>query len=458
MSTKFNPEDLKDRRITVLGAGRSGLSVTDLLRRSGSKVFLSEGASIDRSVRDELHDAGVDLEQGGHTSRLLDADFIVTSPGVPTSSWPIQRGLELGIPVFSEIEAASWYCQAPIVAITGSNGKTTTTGLTGHIFETAGRVAWVAGNIGRPFSEVAARAKPKDVVVLEISSFQLDYISSFRPDVSVLLNVTPDHLDRYEGNLDAYAESKFRICENQRKGDAVVYNMDDERISGFISTLDDDHGPDSYGFTLNNIDGAAGFDREDALVLKIVDNEEVLMQTEELALPGQHNAYNSLAAAVAARVMEVRSNTVRESLSSFEGIPHRLEFVREVEGVQYINDSKATNVNAVWYALGSFNRPIVLIAGGRDKGNDYDSLKPLVADRVRVLISIGESGETVDTELGPYVDKQIKADSLADAVQYAAALAREGEAVLMSPGCASFDMFRSFEERGDVFKRLVSNI
>lgn len=458
MIPPFKPEELKDRRITVLGAGRSGLAVSCLLRRAGSDVFLSEAGSVSVAAERTLRGTGVEFEQEGHSERLLETDFIVTSPGVPSESWPLRRCREMGIPVYSEVEAAVWFCQARIVAVTGTNGKTTTTSLTGHIFQSAGRRTWVAGNIGRPFSDVVEETGPDDVVVLEISSFQLDYISSFRPDVSVLLNVTPDHLDRYGENMEAYADSKFRICENQRPGDAVVYNMDDERISGFISGINEQHRPDNYGFTLNDNDGAAGFVRDNALVLKIDTNEEVLITMEELAMPGRHNAYNSLAAAVAARVMEVRDDIVRESLSSFEGVPHRLEYVREVEGVQYINDSKATNVNAVWYALQSFSRPIVLIAGGRDKGNDYSSLKSLVSERVRVLISIGESADKVDAELGQYVEQQVKTESMADAVRYASLLARAGEAVLLSPACASFDMFENFEERGDAFKRLVSNL
>lgn len=458
MIPPFRPEDLKDRRVTVLGAGRSGLAVAGLLRRSGSDVFLSEAGSLSVAAEKTLQGAGVEFEQEGHSERLLEADFIVTSPGVPTESWPLRKSRKLGIPVYSEVEAAAWFCTARMVAITGSNGKTTTTSLTGHIFQLAGRRTWVAGNIGRPLSDVVEETRPDDVVVLEISSFQLDYISSFRPDVSVLLNVTPDHMDRYGESMDAYADSKFRICENQRSGDAVVYNMDDERIFGFISGIDKQHGPDKYGFTLNDDEGAAGFIRDNALVLKMDTNKEVIIKMEELAMPGRHNAYNSLAAAVAARVMEVRDDTVRESLTSFEGVPHRLEYVREVDGVQYINDSKATNVNAVWYALQSFSCPLVLIVGGRDKGNDYDSIKSLVSERVRVLISIGESADKVDAELGQYVEQKVKTESMADAVRYASLLARAGEAVLLSPACASFDMFKSFEERGDAFKRLVSNL
>ncbi len=458
MSPHKIPILLAGQRVSVVGAGRSGLAVSRLLGSAGFIVFLTEANRLSPEAENVLRAARVGFEAGGHTARALEADFLVTSPGVPSSVPLLRQAMENGIPVYSEIEAASWFCRSPVVAITGSNGKTTTTALTGHIFRQSGRRTWIAGNIGRPFSDVVEKTGPEDVVVLEISSFQLDHIDMFRPDVGVLLNITPDHLDRYGKNIDAYAESKFRIAENQQENDALVFNMDDRRIGAWVDRAPPNGGPKTYGITLNEIEGASGFIRDNTLVLRIDSNEEVLMQMEELALPGRHNVYNSLAAAIAARVKEVRCDLVRESLASFEGVPHRLEFVREVEGVQYVNDSKATNVNALWYALQSFTRPLVLIAGGRDKGNDYEPVKSLVSERVRVLISIGESAEAIDAALGSLVDQQVRAESMADAVRYASLLAREGEAVLLSPACASFDMFQNFEQRGDAFKRLVSNL
>ena len=458
MSPQTTPILLAGQRVTVVGAGRSGLAASRLLSRAGFIVFLTEIGQLSSEAGHVLRAARVGFEVGGHTARALETDFVVTSPGVPSSSPLLRQAMESGIPVYSEIEAAFWFCRSPVVAITGSNGKTTTTALIGHIFRSSGRKTWVAGNIGHPFSDVVEKAGSKDLIILEISSFQLDYIDLFRPDVSVLLNITPDHLDRYGNSIDAYAGSKFRIAENQKNNDALVYNMDDYRISSWAGRMHSEDGPTRYGFTLKENDRASGFILDDSLILRTDAHEEVLMKMDELALPGRHNVYNSLAAAVAARVKEVRSDIVSESLASFEGVPHRLEFVREVDCVQYVNDSKATNVNALWYALQSFSCPIVLIAGGRDKGNDYESLKPLVSERVRVLIAIGESARVIDEALGPCVDQLVAADSMADAVRYASLLAREGEAVLLSPACASFDMFRNYEERGDAFKQLVSNL
>ncbi len=445
-------------RATVIGAARSGMAAARLLKYAGASVFVTDNAAIDPDNRRYLKDAGIAYEDGRHTGRALEADYVVTSPGVPDTADILEGARKQGLAIYSEIEVASWFCQAPIVAVTGSNGKTTTTSLLGNIFAAAGKTVFVAGNIGNPFSNVVKDSGPEDVVVLEVSSFQLDHVASFRPNVSVLLNITPDHMDRYGNDMSAYAASKLRICENQTESDAFIYNMDDDVIMGGLATKDWNSGPSTYAFSLSDISAAAGFIRDNALVLRAGAKEEVLMQSHELALRGRHNAGNSLAAAIAARVMEVRSEIVRSSLSSFEGVPHRLELVREVDGLQYVNDSKATNVNAVWYALESMNQSVVLIAGGRDKGNDYEPLKKIVSQRVRVLIAMGESAEKVEVALGDFVDQCILADGMSDAVRYASLLGRPGEVVLLSPACASFDMFENFEERGDEFKRLVSDL
>jgi UDP-N-acetylmuramoylalanine--D-glutamate ligase len=388
---------------------------------------------------------------------------MVLSPGVPTQSNVVQQARRSGIAVYSEIEAASWFCEAPIVAITGTNGKTTTTSLTGHVVRRAladapEREVIVAGNIGYPFSDYVLDAGPRDVVVLEVSSFQLDHVDTFRPRVSVILNITPDHLDRYDHDFHAYAQAKFRIFRRQGEGDVVVYNRDDELVRDYVTETAPGQGVRPLGLTRTDAPGPGAFLRDDRIVLRIDDEDEPLMQRDELALRGRHNLYNSLAAAVSARVMEVESDVIRESLAGFEGVPHRLEEVRTVDGVLYVNDSKATNVNAVWYALESFDRPVVLIAGGRDKGNDYTDLKPLVREGVRAVVAMGESADTVYEELGAEADRRARARSMEEALTLARRLAHRGDAVLLSPACSSFDMYENYEERGDLFRRLVKTL
>ncbi|MGB1048588.1 MAG: UDP-N-acetylmuramoyl-L-alanine--D-glutamate ligase [Rhodothermales bacterium] len=456
--------DVSLKRVTVLGAARSGIAAARLLAARGAKVLLSEYGAVSPGALEDLAGVDIEIEQGGHTDQVFESDFLVTSPGVPTSAPPIQGALARQIPVYSEIELASWFCPAKIIAITGSNGKTTTTELIGHILRSAGRPTTVCGNIGTPFSSTIDALTLEHTVVLEVSSFQLDFIDSFRPDVSIILNITPDHLDRYDFDMDRYAASKLRICSRQAGKDVFIYSMDDERLAAFVRDTRWKDGPQALGISASeqtaspdNSD-AAGYLKDGSLTLNIDNMEETLMQPNDLALRGRHNVYNSLAAAVAARVVEVRSDVMRESLRSFEGVPHRLETVREVDGVRYVNDSKATNVNAVWYALESFSESIVLIAGGRDKGNDYHKLAPLVKDRVRAIISIGEAAETIQQQLGPHVEDAVIADTLKDAVHLAHLLAQSGDVVLLSPACSSLDMFASYEDRGDQFKQLVSNI
>ena len=459
----MQPSDVRTKQATVVGGARSGRAVAQLLVEAGAEVFLTEQGPPPNGLEDALDDAGVAHEFGGHTARALDADFLVLSPGVPTRSNVVQQALRSGIAVYSEIEAASWFCEAPIVAITGTNGKTTTTSLTGHVVrralaDTPEREVIVAGNIGYPFSDYVLDAGPRDVVVLEVSSFQLDHVDTFRPRVSVLLNITPDHLDRYDHDFHAYAQAKFNIFRRQGEGDVVVYNRDDDLVRDYVTDTAPEQGVRALGFTRAEEPGPGAFLRDDRIVLRIDDEDEPLMQRDELALRGRHNLYNSLAAAVSARVMEVESDVIRESLAGFEGVPHRLEEVRTVDGVLYVNDSKATNVNAVWYALESFDRPVVLIAGGRDKGNDYTDLKPLVREGVRAVVAIGESADTVYEELGAEADQRTRARSMEEALDRARGLAHRGDAVLLSPACSSFDMYENYEERGDLFRRLVKTL
>ncbi len=429
-----------------------------MLAETGASVFVSDAGQIDRNTTDLFDAHGINWESGVHTASALNCEAMVLSPGVPTEAAIVQEAISIQRSVLSEIEVAFRHCAADIVAITGSNGKTTTTTLTGHILEYAtrdtSRHVFVAGNIGAAFSDIALTAGPQDVVVLEVSSFQLDHIRLFRPRVSVILNITPDHLDRYGGDFHAYASSKLRVYENQRTDDVLVVNGDDELLRDITTTTD---GPRRLTISLREEVAEGGFLAGDEMIIR-VNNKEMRMPTEDLPLRGRHNLYNSLAAAVAARAMEVRSDVIRESIASFQGVPHRLEFVRELDGVRYYNDSKATNVNAVWYALESFTEPIVLIAGGRDKGNDYSSLRQLVRRRVRTLIALGESAEEIEAELGPEASRAVRVDSMDAAVQTARIVAEEGDVVLLSPACASFDMFENYEHRGDTFKKLVGSL
>lgn len=455
---EMDPSEVKGKRATVVGGARSGLAVAQLLAEAGGEVFLTEKEAPTQGLKDALDAAGVDYEFGGHTRRALDADFFAISPGVPSSINLLQQARRNGLAIYSEIEVASWFCRAPIVAITGTNGKTTTTSLAGHIFRTADRDPIVAGNIGFPFSDYVLDTTPGDTAILEVSSFQLDHIDTFHPRVSVILNITPDHLDRYDNDFNSYAQAKFRIFENQQAGDVLVFNHDDELIREYVSWNAKERDVTTLAFSQERELEAGAFIRDDAIILRINDQEEVLMQADNVALRGRHNLYNSLAAAVAARVMEVRSDVVRESLTTFEGVPHRLEEVGTINGVRFVNDSKATNVNSVWYALESFNSPIILIAGGRDKGNDYSALKPLVREKVRAVVAIGESAPKVLREIGTLAPDQRMATSMEDAIREAMQIAKRGDVVLLSPACSSFDMFEDYEDRGDTFRRLVRSL
>jgi len=441
--------EVKGKKFGVLGAARSGIAVAQLLKSRGAEVFVSEiKTEIDLSI---LRQRSIPFETGGHSDRLLDNDYVVLSPGIPFDSPIVQRIKGKGIPVFSELEVASWFCKAPIIAITGSNGKTTTTALLGEIFSKAGRERVVAGNIGLPFSDWTERVDERGVAILEVSSFQLEGIKSFKPRVSVLLNITPDHLD-YHRSFQDYVSAKGRIMENQDENDFIVYNIDDEVVAKIVSQASSR--AKRVPFSLQREVDYGGFLKDGHLVLQLNDQRERLIPVREIKLPGQHNLYNSLASALAARIFEIPLEAIKEGLRSFPGLEHRLEFVREVKGVKFINDSKATNVDAVWYALQSFQRPIILIAGGRDKGGDYSKLRELVSQRVRKLILIGEARAKIRKALGSCTEV-MEASSLEEAVRGAYGAAQRGDVVLLSPACASFDMFRDFEDRGNRFKQLV---
>jgi UDP-N-acetylmuramoylalanine--D-glutamate ligase len=447
---------VRGKRFSILGAGKSGLAVARLLKTRRAKVILSEKGKKDKfaDAASELDEIGVEYEFGDNTHRVLEADYVVLSPGVPLDAPIVKLAREKQIKILSEIEIAFDQCEAPVVAITGTNGKTTTTTLVGEIFKKAGWNTLVAGNIGIAFSEIVDQAKgEKAIVVLEVSSFQLDAIDSFRPKVSALLNITPDHLDRYK-NYEAYIQSKYRIVENQKGYDTLVYNHDDENVRNCADTVN----IRTLGFSLKEELKQGAYLVGDDIILRIGREKEVLLNRNEIGIPGPHNLMNAMAAALMTRVMGIEWNAIRESLHTFQGVEHRIEFVRELNGVKYYNDSKATNVDSVYYALGSFNSPIILIAGGKDKGNDYSKIKELVEQNVKAVVTVGKGAEKIEKFFSGMKPIHSAGMSMDEAVRLAKDAAAPGDIVLLSPACASFDMFDNYEHRGKVFKGLVMQL
>ncbi len=446
------------KKFSVIGGARSGLAVAKLLTGHGAQVFLSDKAPAERMSEaiGELKKAGIAHEFGGNTKKVLETDCIVLSPGVPSDVPIVQQALKKGLKVISEIEVASWFCEAPIVAITGTNGKTTTTTLAGRTFEDARKPFQVAGNIGVAFSQVVENATKQSTVILEVSSFQLDFIETFKPNVSVLLNITPDHLDRYDHSMEKYIDSKCRVFMNQRGGDTIIYNYDDDTVRTNVEKKISSHVrqlPFSTKTTLSQ--GAYVENRH--VWTTIEGHATELIPVEDISIKGQHNLMNAMAAALIARTMNVPTASVRATLKNFKGVEHRLEFVRELDGVTYVNDSKATNVDSVWYALQSFTKPIVLLLGGRDKGNDYSTLFPLVQKYVKAIVAIGESAKKVSTAFEK-MKPLSTASNMQEAVDQARKFSEAGDVVLLSPACASFDWFDNYEHRGSTFKELVMKL
>ncbi len=449
---------IRNKKIAVIGAARSGLAAARLLHGHGADVRVSDRSSIRPEGRALLDAEGIRWEEGGHSDLSRQVDLAVVSPGVPDEAPVMEFYRTAGIPVFSELEVASWYNKGPIIAVTGSNGKTTVSSWLAWTWRTAGRPFLLAGNIGTAFSEVVEETRPGQTSILEVSSFQLDHIRHFRPDVSILLNITPDHLDRYGNRFENYVASKLSIIRNQQADDALLYNLDDPVLAERMEELarQEIH-PRLYAFSVEREVERGAFFRDGKLIIKL-NEEETIMHQDQIGLPGRHNLYNSLVTALAARVSEIENEAIRESLQRFEGIEHRLEFVREYKGIRYINDSKATNINSVWFALDSYKVPIVLILGGRDKGNDWLALKSQIMEKVHTIIAIGEARPAIRKELGELVPWFHEADTLQDAVRIAAGKAKRGEIVLLSPACASFDMFDSYEHRGEMFKKAVHEL
>ncbi|MEX1063440.1 MAG: UDP-N-acetylmuramoyl-L-alanine--D-glutamate ligase [Balneolaceae bacterium] len=454
--------DVRNKHITVVGAARSGLAAARMLAGRGATVYVSDASPIQPGVKSALDRDGIPWEERGHTERAKQADMAVVSPGVPDDTPIMTHYRKTGIPVYSELEAASWFNRSPVVAVTGSNGKTTVARWMEHTWKTAGRACLTGGNIGRPFSDIIDETGAGRTTILEVSSFQLDHILGFRPDVSVILNITPDHLDRYEYSFERYIESKLRIAANQRTEDILILNSDDPVLSEKADLLKKRKAhPRILSYSINSEVERGAFIRDQKIIFKINDTndtEELFMHSGDVGLPGKHNLSNSLATALAARVSEIKSESIRESLKTFGGVEHRLELVSELNGVRYINDSKATNINAVWFALDSYRMPVVLIMGGRDKGNDYLALKEQITEKVHTIIALGEARPGIKKQLGNVVPDFFEAETLEEAVQLACKKAKRGEIVLLSPACSSFDMFENYEQRGDAFKNAVREL
>lgn len=435
------------------------MAAASLLKSHGADVFVTDSGKIPEHIVEALKAEAIAYESGGHSDRAREADFAVLSPGVPTEAPIVQHYLDTGRAVYSEVEAAFWFNKSRVFGVTGSNGKTTTTTWLQDIWNRAGRGALVGGNIGTAFSSLVERSGPVNDMILEISSFQLDHIDTFRPFVSAILNITPDHLNRYQNNFDRYAASKMRIMKNQQSQDYFIYNYDDPVLKELVSGMGiRPNGPQLIPFSLLDEVSRGAFLRNGNIILNLDDKEEPLMHMDQVSLKGTHNLGNSLAAAIIARVGEISNECIRESLSKFEGVEHRLEQVRVLNGVRYVNDSKATNINSVWYALESVQGPVVLILGGRDKGNDYTSLMPKMHGKVHTVIAIGEARPLIREQIGDKVTTYFEADSMEEAVALGYRQAKKGDTVLLSPACASFDMFDSYEDRGNTFKSIVRKL
>lgn len=441
--------------LTILGAGESGVGTAILADQQGYDVFVSDAGTIQEDYRNQLLVMGVDFEEGQHSEeRILQSDEVMKSPGIHHKAPIVQKLIEKGIPVISEIEFAARFTDAKIIGITGSNGKTTTTSLIYHMLQTAELNVAIGGNIGNSFAELVADGD-YDYYVLEISSFQLDDIVDFRPDISILLNITPDHLDRYNYELDNYVASKFRITENQNEDDLFLYCSDSELVTDNLSKYPSK--AKTLSFSIEQKDGQAAW--LDGNTIKFsVDQNPFEMSIYELGLQGKHNLYNSMAAGIVGDALNLRKETIRESLSNFQSLPHRLESVSTIRDVEYVNDSKATNVNSTWYALETVNKPIIWIVGGVDKGNDYEVLEPLVRAKVKAIVCLGVDNRNLHKSFSRMVDIMMNTSKMDEAVQVSKHLAEKGDTVLLSPACASFDLFENYEDRGNQFVQAVKKL
>ena len=444
------------KKLFILGAGESGIGAALLGREVGYDVFVSDSGKIKSSFKEELIAENIPFEENTHSlAKLLVSNVLIKSPGISPNISIIKEAEKKGIKVISEIEFAAQFTKAYKICVSGTNGKTTSSTMIYEIMKNARLDVCLAGNIGVSFARCLAK-RDYEYFVLELSSFQLDYMFDFKADISVLTNIIPDHLDRYNQSLEIYINSKFRICRNQTPQDFFIYNADDENISKYLP--DNSISSTMIPFSIKKeISGNAAWISEKTIEINIKNNIMTMM-IENLALQGKHNLYNSMAAAVAARVLEIKKDSIKESLADFQNIEHRLEFVTKVHGISFINDSKATNVNSTWYALESMNRPVIWIAGGTDKGNDYKDLIPLVKNKVKSMICLGLDNSRLIEVFGSVVPEIHETNSMKTAVESAYYMGNPGDIILLSPACASFDLFENFEDRGTKFKFAIREL
>ncbi len=442
--------------IVILGAGESGAGAAVLAAKQGFSVFVSDAGAISELYKTELRDSAIPFEEKKHTESIIfTAQEVIKSPGIPETAAIVKAIKAKGIPVISEIEFAARYTDAKKVCITGSNGKSTTTLLTYHILKNAGVNVGLAGNIGKSFARQVA-TESFDWYVLELSSFMLDDMFQFKADIAVLLNITPDHLDRYDYKMELYADSKFRITQNQTQNDVFIYCADDTETAKGLERHQIN--AKTYPFSIEKEIAIGASLKNNEVQITLDSQSPFTMTITELALQGKHNIYNSMASGIVAKVLELRNETIRESMGSFKNIEHRLEHVGRISGIDFINDSKATNINSTWYALESMSSDVVLILGGVDKGNDYDMLRDLVKSKVRAIVCLGKDNKRIHDAFEDDVDVIVNTFSASEAAQIAFHLAQKGDTVLLSPACASFDLFRNYEDRGDQFKAAVREL
>lgn len=447
--------DIKNKKISIIGAARSGIGAAKLAKKYGAVPFVSDSGLEDRLKSNllVLKNSNIDYEVGQHSQSVYDCDLMVVSPGVPSDAEVIKAAKAKSIKVISELEFASWFCKGTIVGITGTNGKTTTTSLCGYLFNECGVKTYVAGNIGLAFSEIADKVKENEFVALEVSSFQLDLIENFKAKIAMILNITPDHLNRYENSIEKYAISKQAIYKNQNEDDYLILGKDSQLLTQFLKS----HKSLTFWFsTKQKVDNGCWLDNE-KIVFSNKGTEEVICNINEMLIKGEHNIQNAMAVIIAAKISGFQNEKILNALRTFKGVEHRLEFVREIDGIKFINDSKATNIDSVIVALRSIDNPILLILGGLDKGNDYSLIEELVIKKVKKIYAIGSSAEKVFNYFHNKVKTEIR-KNLDEVVASALSEAREGDIVLLSPACASFDMFENYEHRGNVFKEIVNKI
>ena len=442
-------------KLVVLGGGESGVGAAILGKEKGMKVFLSDMGSIPEKYKTTLLDENIEFEEGKHTEEfILDADIVVKSPGIPPYAPMVEKIVAKGIPVLSEIEFAGRYTDAKMVCITGSNGKTTTTLLTYHILKQAGLNVGLAGNVGKSLALQVAREN-HDYYVIELSSFQLENMYDFKANIAVIMNITPDHLDRYDHKMENYVKAKFRILQNQTSDDYFIYWQGDPIVTEQIRQIQTEAIMMPFS-EFRQEDSKAYV--EDGIIHFIGPNEVWEIPRDKLALRGLHNLYNSMAAGLSASILDIKNEKIRSALEDFEAVEHRLEYVDTINGVKYVNDSKATNVNSTWYALESMTTPTVLILGGKDKGNDYTEIEGLVKEKVKAIVCMGKDNSKLLDFFSGKVAHIADTHSIEEAVKECAALAEEGDTVLLSPCCASFDLFKSYEDRGEKFKAEVKKL